>query len=159
MWEWTECDQYFPSQSFVMLTVDQLVGRSGGPLEKQKLDSHVYRKTSTLPLICQKNQSRVFSWRSTSVAFFRLGMVRCSEICGLIHTTHNSSIRSDEGLTLQTLALKLFFTRWPIFVVNYVDYIPNHPVILLNRRNTTVSSETCPIYSLVKYRFIKLACL
>ena len=26
-----ECDQYFPSEPYVALTVDQFVGRSGGP--------------------------------------------------------------------------------------------------------------------------------
>ena len=53
-----ECNQYFPSQPFVVLTVDQFVGRGGGPLERQKQDSHVNRKTDTLPLIFRKNQSR-----------------------------------------------------------------------------------------------------
>ena len=53
-----ECNQYFPSQPFVVLTVDQFVGRGGGPLERQKQDSHVYQKTGTLPLIFRKNQSR-----------------------------------------------------------------------------------------------------
>ena len=42
----------------LVLTVDQFVGHSGGPLERQKQDSHVYRKTGTLPLIFRKNQSR-----------------------------------------------------------------------------------------------------
>ena len=36
-----EYDQYFPSQSFVVLTVDQFVGCSGGPLGRQKQDGHV----------------------------------------------------------------------------------------------------------------------
>ena len=39
-----ECDQYFPSEPFVVLTVDQFVGRGGGPLERHKQDSHVYLK-------------------------------------------------------------------------------------------------------------------
>ena len=43
--------QCFTSQPFVVLTVDQFVGHGGGPLERQKQDSHVYRKTGTLPLI------------------------------------------------------------------------------------------------------------
>ena len=43
---------------FVVLTVDQFVGHGGGLLERQKRDSHVYRKTGTLPLIFRKNQSR-----------------------------------------------------------------------------------------------------
>ena len=52
-----EGDQYFPSQPFVV-TADclSLLGTvPGGPLERQELRSHVYRKTGTLPL---KNQSR-----------------------------------------------------------------------------------------------------
>ena len=49
-----ECGQCFPSQPFVVLTVDQFVGHGGGPLERQKQDSHVNRKTDTL----RKNQSR-----------------------------------------------------------------------------------------------------
>ena len=35
-----ERERYFPSQSFVVLTIDQFVGRGGGPLERQKQDSH-----------------------------------------------------------------------------------------------------------------------
>ena len=53
-----ECGQCFPSQPFVVLTVDQFVEHGGGPLERQKQDRHVYRKTSTLPRIFRKNQSR-----------------------------------------------------------------------------------------------------
>ena len=34
MWERMECNQYFPSRAFVVLTVDQFVG--SGPLERQK---------------------------------------------------------------------------------------------------------------------------
>ena len=36
-----ECDRYFPSVSFVVLTVDQFVGRGGGRLERQKQDNDV----------------------------------------------------------------------------------------------------------------------
>ena len=43
-----ECGQCFPSQPFVVLPVDQFVGHGGGPLERQKHDSHIYRKTGTL---------------------------------------------------------------------------------------------------------------
>ena len=32
-----ECDHCFPSQPFVVLTVDQFVGHDGGPLELEKL--------------------------------------------------------------------------------------------------------------------------
>ena len=53
-----ECGQCFPSQPFVVLTVDKFVEHDGSPLEQQKQDSHVYRKTGTLPLIFRKNQSR-----------------------------------------------------------------------------------------------------
>ena len=53
-----ECGQCFPSQPFVVLTVNPFVGYGGGPLERQKQDSHVYRKTSTLPLIfSEKSES------------------------------------------------------------------------------------------------------
>ena len=53
-----ECGQCYPSQPFEVLTVDQFVGDGGGPLERQRQDSHVYRKSGTLPLIFRKNQSR-----------------------------------------------------------------------------------------------------
>ena len=49
-----ECGQCFPSQLFVVLTVDQFVGHGGGPLERQKQDSHVYRKSGIFPLIFRK---------------------------------------------------------------------------------------------------------
>ena len=54
----TELKTCYPSQPFVVLTVDQLVGHGGGPLERQRQDNHVYRKTGTLPLNFRKNQSR-----------------------------------------------------------------------------------------------------
>ena len=38
-------------QPFAVLTFDQFFGRGGGPLERQKQDNHVYRKTGTLSLI------------------------------------------------------------------------------------------------------------
>ena len=53
-----ECGQCCPPQPLVVLTVDQFVGHGGGPLERQKQDSHVYRKSDTLPLIFRKNRSR-----------------------------------------------------------------------------------------------------
>ena len=56
-----ECDQCFPSQPFVVLTVDQFFGHSGGPLERQKQVSHVYRNIGTLLLIFRKNQSRHYT--------------------------------------------------------------------------------------------------
>ena len=40
-----ECGQCFPSRPFVVLPVDRFVGHGGCPLERQKQDSHVYRKT------------------------------------------------------------------------------------------------------------------
>ena len=48
---------YFPSVTFVVMTVDQSVGRDDGPLEQQKQDSHVCRRNRTFPLILRKNQS------------------------------------------------------------------------------------------------------
>ena len=53
-----ECDWYSPSKPFVVLTVDQFVGRDGGPLERQKQDSQAYQKAGIFPLIFRKNQSR-----------------------------------------------------------------------------------------------------
>ena len=44
--------------TFVVLTVDQVVGRDDGPLEQQKQDSHVCRRNCTFPLILMQNQSR-----------------------------------------------------------------------------------------------------
>ena len=38
----------------VVLSVDQFVEHGGGPLERQKQDSHVCRKTGTLSLIFKK---------------------------------------------------------------------------------------------------------
>ena len=37
-----------------------------------------------------------------------------------LHVTHNSSIRSDEGLTLETSAFRIS-VRWPIYIINSVD--------------------------------------
>ena len=48
---------YFPSVTFVVLTVQQFVGRDDDPLEQQKQDSHVCRRKRTVPLILRKNQS------------------------------------------------------------------------------------------------------
>ena len=36
-----ECDRYFPSMPFVVLTVDQFVGHSGGPPGRQKLATFI----------------------------------------------------------------------------------------------------------------------
>lgn len=37
------------------------IGCGDGPLERQKLDSHDYRKTSILLLICRENPSRHYT--------------------------------------------------------------------------------------------------
>ena len=37
-----------------------------------------------------------------------------------VHTTHNSPIRSDEGLTLETSAFRIP-VRWSIYIINSVD--------------------------------------
>ena len=37
-----ECSKYFPSQPSVMLTIDRFVRHGGGPLDRQRQDSHVY---------------------------------------------------------------------------------------------------------------------
>ena len=48
---------YSPSETFVVLTADQFVGRDDGLLEEQEHDSHVCRRNGTFPLILRKNQS------------------------------------------------------------------------------------------------------
>ena len=54
-----EFDYYSPSETFVVLTADQFVGRDDGLLEQQKqdIDSHVCRRNGTFLLILRKNQS------------------------------------------------------------------------------------------------------
>ena len=44
----------FPSEPFVVLTVDQFVRCGGGPLKRKKQVSHVHRKTGRLPLVFRK---------------------------------------------------------------------------------------------------------
>ena len=39
-------------------SLHQFVGRGGGPLVRQKQDSHVSRTTGILPSICRENQGR-----------------------------------------------------------------------------------------------------
>ena len=48
---------YSPSETFVVLTVDQFVGRDVGLLEQYRQDSHVCRKNRTFAPILRKNQS------------------------------------------------------------------------------------------------------
>ena len=50
-------DYYCPSETFVVLTVDQFVGRDDGLLEQQRRDSNVSQRNRTFPLILRKNQS------------------------------------------------------------------------------------------------------
>ena len=53
-----EFDYYSPSETFVVLTVGQFVGRDDGLLEQQtEQDSHVCRRNGTFALILRKNQS------------------------------------------------------------------------------------------------------
>ena len=47
----------FLSVTFVVLSVNQFVGRDDGPLEQQKQDSPVCQRNCTFPLILRKNQS------------------------------------------------------------------------------------------------------
>ena len=53
--EWNS--PYSPSDTFVVLTADQFVGRDDGLLQQRRQDSHVCRKTRTFPLILRRNQS------------------------------------------------------------------------------------------------------
>ena len=49
-----EFNYYSPSETFVVLTADQFVGRDDGLLEQQKQDSHVCQRNGTFPLILRK---------------------------------------------------------------------------------------------------------
>ena len=44
LWGWMEFYYYSPSETFVVLTADQFVGRDDGLLEQQKQDSHSCRR-------------------------------------------------------------------------------------------------------------------
>ena len=52
-----EFHYYSPSETFVVLTADQFVGRDDGLLEQQRQDSHICRRNRIFPLILRKNQS------------------------------------------------------------------------------------------------------
>ena len=60
-----EFDYYSPSETFVVLTADQFVGRDNGLLEQQKQDSRVCRRNGTFPLIFkEKSESSLQRRRS-----------------------------------------------------------------------------------------------
>ena len=48
---------YSPSETFVVLTADQFVGRNDGLLEQHRQDNHVWQRNRTFPLTLRKNQS------------------------------------------------------------------------------------------------------
>ena len=52
-----EFDYYSPSETFVVLTADQFLGRDDSLLEQQRQDSHFCQRNRTFPLILRKNQS------------------------------------------------------------------------------------------------------
>ena len=64
------------------------------------------------------------------------------------------TIRSDEGLTLETSAFQIS-VRWSIYINNSVDK-PNFRVSLRHQRSTTVSLETNPVYSFVIKQTVNL---
>ena len=62
--------------TFVVTTVDQIVGRNDGPLCPQRQDSHVFRRTGTSPLICWK----------TSLAFLDIKVsISGNVLCASVH--------------------------------------------------------------------------
>ena len=69
------------------------------------------------------------------------------------HATHNYSIRSDEGLTLETSAFESGSLRWPIYIISPFDKT-KLSCNTLYRRNTAVSFETYPLY-MKMYRFVQ----
>ena len=72
MWGWMEFYRCCPFVTFVELTVHQFVGRDDGPLQQQKLDSHVCWRNCTFPLILMKNQSRVVTTKTTKSKELRI---------------------------------------------------------------------------------------
>ena len=48
---------YSPSETFVVLTANQFVGRGDGLPEQQRQDGHICRRNSTIPPILRKTQS------------------------------------------------------------------------------------------------------
>ena len=48
---------YSPSETFVVLSADQFVGRDAGLLEQQRQDILVCQRNRTFTLIIRKNQS------------------------------------------------------------------------------------------------------
>ena len=63
---------YSPSETFVVLTADQFVGRNHGLLQQRRRDSHVCRKTRTFPLILRRNQSLDFTTKATKSKKLRI---------------------------------------------------------------------------------------
>ena len=60
MWGWIKFYYYSPSETFVVVTADQFVGRDDGLLEQQRQDSHICQRNRTFPLILRENQSPHF---------------------------------------------------------------------------------------------------
>ena len=60
-----------------------------------------------------------------------------------LHTTHNSSIRSDEGLTLNVSFI--IPVRWSIYIINSVD----KPKIFVSEHADETGN--CPLWNEVKF--------
>ena len=61
MCEWMDCDRYFPSVPFVVLTVDQLLGAVVARLTDWNRIATFFRKTGPLPLTRRKNQGHHYN--------------------------------------------------------------------------------------------------
>ena len=87
-------------------------------------------------------------FHSTNLFLFSHHHIPTDSVAPLLHinphTTHNSSNRSDEGLTLETSA----FLRWSIYDFNSVVNT-KLPAIFSHLRSTTISLETYPLYSFI----------
>ena len=67
-----EFDSYSPSETFVVLTADQFVGRNDGLLDQQKQDSHVYRRNGTFfSDFKEKSESSLQSEHSLQKVIYR----------------------------------------------------------------------------------------
>ena len=139
-----EFDYYSPSETFVVLTADQFVGRDDGLLEQQKQDSHVCRRNGIFPLILRKNQSP-----------------HCVQLKAFFHDKEDDSNTSDKDIseTLQTrkskwtppegqfASLDFFYQKNAVMTsISLISIVtPNFPTFLRKRERRSkilVSSKT-----------------
>ena len=80
-------------------TVDRFVGRGGSLRERQKQDSHFYRKSDTLPLIFWKNQSGNYKLKYQE-QFLTVPLVSYPD---LLRTSVSYSLTAESGCEINRL--------------------------------------------------------